>query len=141
MSDRLAKLVPYAPLVLRLGLAVVFFLFAYQKLSVPEQTRAEIQILLDIGLGSAAAINYYIGLLEMIIALGLLFGGYVRLVSGLAALSLIGILVSFLRKYGAEVDPNLYRDVGLLGGALSLWLTGAGPLSFDAWRARRRRLS
>ena len=52
----------YASLVLRLGLAIVFGLFGYQKLSVPEQTRAEIQLLLDIGLGSAAAINFYLGL-------------------------------------------------------------------------------
>lgn len=139
MSDRLAKLASYAPLMLRLGLAVVFFLFAYQKLSVPEQTSAEIQILLDSGIGSAAAINFYLGLLEMIIALGLILGAYVRVVSGLAVLSLVGILVSFLSKYGADVDPSLYRDVGLIGAALSLWLTGAGPLSFDRWRARRRR--
>ena len=139
MSERLYRLKPYAPLIVRLGLALVFFLFAYQKLSIPEQTSAEIQILLDLGLGSAAAINYYLGLMEMIIALGLVLGVHVRFVSGLAALSLVGILVAFLRKYGASVDPNLYRDVGLLGAALSLWLTGAGPLSWDNWRAKKRR--
>lgn len=139
MSDRFARFKQYSPLVLRLSLAVVFFLFAFQKLSVPEQTQAEIQILFDFGIGSAAAINFYMGLLEMIIALGLIFGAYVRVVSGLAALSLVGILISFLKKYGVNVDPGLYRDVGLLGAAISLWLTGAGPLSLDRWRDRRKR--
>lgn len=129
---------PYAPLVVRLGLALVFVLFGVQKLAAPEQTRAEIQLLLSLKLGSAAAINYYLGLLEVMVALGLFFGIAVRMVSVLAALSLVSILLSFFVKYGVRFDPGLYRDFGLLGAAVSLWLTGAGPFSLDAWREKRR---
>lgn len=121
----------YAPLILRLGLAVVFFLFGYQKLSVPEQTRAEIQLLLDVGLGSAAAINYYLGLIELTIAFGFVLGAFIEYLAPLAAFLLFGFFSSFLWKYGINVDPTLFRDIGLLGGALSLWLTGGGAFSFD----------
>ena len=109
----------YAPLILRLGLAVVFFLFGYQKLSTPEQTRAEIQLLLDI---------------ELIIAFGLASGSFIKYLAPLAAFLLFGFFSSFLWKYGINTDPTLFRDIGLLGGALSLWLTGGGALSFDNWR-------
>lgn len=126
----------YAPLILRLGLAIVFFLFGYQKLSVPEQTRAEIQLLLDIGLGSAAAINFYLGLMELLIALGFVFGAFIKYLAPLAAFLLFGFFSSFLWKYGLSVDPTLFRDIGLLGGALSLWLTGGGAFSFDNWRSK-----
>ena len=126
----------YAPLILRLGLATVFFLFGYQKLSVPAQTRAEIQLLLDIGLGSAAAINYYLGLLELMIAFGFVLGAFIGYLAPLAAFLLFGFFSSFMWKYGINVDPTLFRDIGLLGGALSLWLTGGGVLSFDNWRSK-----
>lgn len=139
MTSRVAALKPYAPLALRVGLAIVFGLFAMQKLAAPEQTRAEIQLLINVGLGSAAALNYYMGILELLIALGFLFGAYVRLVAIAASLVLIGILATFLQKYGASVDPNLYRDIGLLGACVNLWITGAGRWSVDTWRERRRR--
>lgn len=121
----------YAPLILRLGLTVVFFLFGWQKLSVPEQTRAEIQLLLDIGLGSAAAINYYLGLVELMIAIGFALGAFIKYLAPLAAFLLLGFFSSFMWSYGINVDPTLFRDIGLLGGALSLWLTGGGAFSFD----------
>lgn len=127
----------YAPLILRIGLAVVFFLFGYQKLSVPEQTRAEIQLLLDIGLGSAAAINYYLGLIELIIAFSFVFGAFTQYLASLAAFLLFGFFSSFLWKYGINIDPTLFRDIGLLGGTLSLWLTGSGAFSFDDWRSKK----
>lgn len=129
----------YAPIFLRLGLAVVFLLFGYQKLSVPEQTRAEIQLLLDIGLGSASAINYYLGLAELLVALGFLFGAYMKYIAPLASVLLTGFFVSFLWKYGASIDPTLYRDLGLLGGTLSLWFSGAGYFSFDDWLQNRKK--
>ena len=134
MNENLKK---YAPVFLRLSLAVVFALFGYQKLSVPEQTRAEIQLLLDIGLGSAAAINYYLGLIELIIAFGFVLGAFIGYLAPLAAFLLFGFFSSFMWKYGLNVDPTLFRDIGLLGGALSLWLTGGGIFSFDNWRSKR----
>lgn len=127
----------YAPLILRLSLAIVFFLFGYQKLSVPEQTRAEIQLLLDIGLGSASAINYYLGLMEIIIALSFVFGAFIRYLAPLATFLLFGFFSSFMWKYGMNIDPTLFRDIGLFGGAFSLWLTGGGAFSFDDWWSKK----
>ena len=55
-----------ALLVLRIGLAIVFLLFGFQKLSSPSQTTAEIQLILNfMPLAGAAAINFYLGLLEI----------------------------------------------------------------------------
>lgn len=131
----------YAPLILRFGLAIVFFLFGYQKLSLPEQTRAEIQLLLDIGLGSAAAINYYLGLIELIIAFSFVFGAFIKYLAPLAAFLLFGFFSSILWKYGLSTNPEIFRDIGLFGGALSLWLTGGGAFSFDDWHSKKSSVS
>ena len=133
MDNLLTKLKPYAPLFIRLGLAAVFLLFGYHKLYEPEQARAEIQLLLDLGIGSAAAINFYVGLFEIIVGISFTIGYGIKYTAPLAALSLLGILGAILRS-GVTIDPNLYRDLGLIGAALSLWLTGAGPLSLDERR-------
>ena len=133
MDNLITKLKPYAPLFIRLGLAAVFLLFGYHKLSEPEQARAEIQLLLDLGIGSAAAINFYVGLFEIIVGVSFTIGYGIKYTAPLAALSLFGILGAILRS-GVTIDPNLYRDLGLIGAALSLWLTGAGPLSLDEKR-------
>ena len=43
----------------------------------------------------------------------------------------IMFFVSFLSKYGISINPDLYRDVGLIGASIALFLLGAGPLSID----------
>src|SRR3989338_11158702 len=93
------RLKPCTPLFLRFCLAIVFGLFGYQKLSSPEQTRAEIQLLLDIGLGSASAISFYLGLLEIMITISFILGIFVKKTSILASLMLLGFFASFLWKY------------------------------------------
>lgn len=121
----------YAPLSLRVGLAMVFLLFGLKKLLSPEQTTSEIQLLLNFELADAAALSFYVGLVEMIITFAFLFGFKVRLFAMLAAMLTLLFLASFLVKYGVSINPDLYRDVGLLGGAIALFLLGAGPLSLD----------
>jgi len=140
MLERLQKqLVPYAPLFLRLGLALVFFLFAFQKLGSPEQGGAEIQLLLNIGIGGAAALNYYLGLVELFIGISFLLGAFIRY-SGIAGTILITtFFLGVVTKYGITQDPTLNRDLGLLGGVFALWLLGAGPFSIDGWLEKRRR--
>lgn len=132
MLDKLAlRFQKFAPLFLRGGLASVFFLFGFQKLSNPSQTTAEIQLLLNFGLADAAAMNFYLGLTEMAIALALIIGFKVRIFSLLAGALTLMFLLSFFVKYGASINPDLYRDIGLFGAALALFLLGAGPLSLD----------
>lgn len=121
----------FAPLALRIGLFVVFALFGFQKLYNPSQAASEIQLLLDWSLVNAAPLNYYLGLVEMILAISFLTGFRVKIASAVASFMLILFFSSFLAKYGLSINPGLYRDIGLLGAAVALFLTGAGPWSLD----------
>jgi len=121
----------FAPLFLRLGLAAVFFLFGLQKLINPSQTTAEIQLLVNFELAEAAALNFYLGLTEILIAFAFFFGFKVRLFSLAASFLLAMFFLSFLVKYGLSINPDLYRDIGLLGASAALFLLGAGPWSLD----------
>lgn len=121
----------FAPLFLRGGLGSVFFLFGLQKLLNPGQTTAEIQLLLNFELVDAAATNFYLGLVELLLATALLIGLKVRIFGLIGALLTMIFLSSFLFKYGLSINPDLYRDVGLFGGALALFLLGGGPFALD----------
>jgi len=121
----------YAPLCLRFGLAFVFFLFGLKKLMNPEQSTAEIQLLLSFELADAAALSFYLGLIEILTAISFLFGFKVRAFALVSAALTILFFSSFLVKYGLSINPDLYRDVGLFGAAIALFLLGAGPLSLD----------
>lgn len=120
-----------ALLILRIGLAVVFFLFGFHKLASPSQTTAEIQLIVNLGLGAVSAINYYMGLAEVVIALGLITGAHTRLFGILAALLTASFLASFLIKFGLSINPDLYRDVGLTAIGIAIAMLGAGKYSWD----------
>lgn len=121
----------FAPVFLRYALAIVFILFGYHKLSNPGQTTSEVQLLLDFDIADAAALNYYLGLSEMAIALALLVGFKVRFFALLATLTVTLFFSSYLVKFGLSINPDLYRDVGLAGASLALFLLGPGPVSVD----------
>ena len=140
MLDKIrGKLLPYAPIFLRLGIGVVFMLFAVQKLGSPEQGRAEIQILLNLKIGGAAALNYILGVMEIIIAISLFSGAFIRWTGLGAAMLVMLFLGGLVTKYGFSQDPTLNRDLGLIGGLISLWVQGAGPLSLDAWFEKKKK--
>ena len=121
------KKLDLALLILRIGLALVFLLFGYQKLSSPAQTTSEIQILLNfLGLGSASALNFYLGLTEITIGLGMIFGIKVKLLGFLAALLTTMFFGSFLIKLGFSINPDIYRDVGLTAAGIVLAILGGG---------------
>lgn len=126
------KKLDIALLILRIGLAVVFFLFGFHKLSSPSQTTAEIQLIVNLGIGAVSAINYYLGLAEVVIALGLIAGAHTRLFGILAALLTVSFLASFLIKFGLSINPDLYRDVGLTAIGIAIFITGGGRYSLDA---------
>jgi uncharacterized membrane protein YphA (DoxX/SURF4 family) len=122
---------PYAPFLLRIGLAAVFLIFGMQKLMQPGQGTAEIELLISVSRGDASAMNYYFGLVEIILAAMLTVGFRVRLAALLAAGMEFVIFTSFLMKYGLSLNPDLYRDIGLFAAALALFLLGAGRWSVD----------
>lgn len=121
----------FAPIFLRIGLAVVFLLFGIKKLSNPGQTTAEIQLLSNFELVDAAALNFYLGLVELMTAASFILGFKVRLFSIISFLMVGMFFLSFLSKYGLSLNPDLYRDIGLAGGSIALFLLGAGPMSID----------
>ncbi|OGH13549.1 MAG: hypothetical protein A3H50_00325 [Candidatus Levybacteria bacterium RIFCSPLOWO2_02_FULL_37_10] len=121
----------YAPLFLRFGLALVFILFGLQKLSHPGQTTSEIQLLTNLELADSAALNFYLGLLEICTGAALLTGFKVRIFAIISFLMVTIFFLSFLSKYGMSLNPDLYRDVSLAGASIALFLLGAGPLSLD----------
>jgi len=126
------KKLDIALLALRIGLAVVFLLFGYQKLSHPSQTTAEIQLLLNfLGLAAAAAVNFYLGLTEITVALALIFGVKARFFGAIGAFLTASFLISFLIKFGASINPDLYRDVGLTAIGITIAILGAGRWSWD----------
>jgi len=137
MDASLEKMKQYAPLFLRLSLAVVFLLFGFQKLMFPGQGTAEIQQIFTtesgtMSLGIASALNYYMGLFEAMLGIALALGMFIRRLAPLAALAVLGIFVAILFTYGLNTeDETLLFDVGLVGAGLALWFLGAGSLSFD----------
>ncbi|OGY59531.1 MAG: hypothetical protein A3B23_01060 [Candidatus Colwellbacteria bacterium RIFCSPLOWO2_01_FULL_48_10] len=132
LGDRsIEKYKDYGPLFLRVGLGIVFLLFGYQKLSVPEQTASQIQAILNVSLSLAAAANLSMGLAEILLGIGLIAGAFNRYVAPLAAAMVTLIFVSITLKYGIQNDPSLYRDIAIIGGALCLWFIGPGALSWD----------
>lgn len=110
---------------------MVFFLFGLKKLTNPEQSTAEIQLLLNFELADAAALSFYMGLIEMMIALSFAVGFKIRAFTLVSTALLILFFISFLAKYGFSINPDLYRDIGLIGASFALFLLGAGPFSFD----------
>ena len=93
----------FAPLFLRLGLAIVFFLFGFQKLANPSQATAEIQLLLNFELADAAAINFYLGLVEILTAIAFLAGFKIRIFALIASFLVAMFFLSFF--YISSIDP------------------------------------
>ena len=127
----------YAPLALRIGLAVVFILFGIKKLADPSQTTSEIQLLLQLDLVDAAALNFYLGLIELAVASGFIVGFKVRILSIVSGFLVTMFFSSFLTKFGLSINPDIYRDIGLLGGSVALFLLGSGPYSLDQYFNKR----
>lgn len=133
MFDSIAlRFQKFAPVFLRLGLAVVFLLFGLQKLINPSQTTAEIQLLLSFELADAAALNFYMGLVEILVAGAFIIGLKVRFFALVSSLLISMLFISFFVKYGLSINPDLYRDIGLLGASGALFLLGAGPWSIES---------
>lgn len=131
MEQTALKYQKFAPLFLRIGLASVFVLFGIQKLAHSGQTTAEIQLLTNFELVDAAALNFYLGLAELCVATSFILGFKVRLFAPISFLMVTMFFLSFLSKYGLSLNPDLYRDIGLSGASIALFLLGAGPLSID----------
>ncbi len=123
------KLKISAPLFLRAGLGTVFLLFGLQKLIFPAQGTSEIQLIFTsepwqwtMSLGMASAMNYYIGLAEIMLGISLFAGWMIPYAAPAGALLILGIFASIWFKYGFNTeDKTILLDAGLIGAALALW--------------------
>jgi len=125
------KLKPFAPLCLRLGLAVVFLLFGFEKFYAAGQASAEIDSILEIGLELASLLNFILGMIELIIAGSFILGWGIRWTAPIATALVIVIFFSIVVKFGFRIDPTISRDIGLIGACLALWFLGTGKWSVD----------
>ncbi len=128
----------FAPLFLRFGIGIVFLLFAANKLGEAAQGRQEIIALLGINLETSAALNYALGVTELLVGTSFLLGAYIKYTGILGAFLITSFFSAIVFKYGISQDATLNRDLGLIGSSIALWFLGAGPLSVDAWLAKRK---
>lgn len=138
LAERLGRLVdPHRdalPLVVRVPLGLNFaFLGVWEKLANPGPALdvvakygfAEV-VPVDAGMWVVGA-----GLVELGLGIALLFGFFTRATASVAFLTLA------LTLFGLPDDPVL-AHVTLFGLTSALFVTGAGPFSFDRWLADRR---
>ncbi len=116
----------YAPLILRIGLALVFLWFGFNQIIDQDKWLSLIpeSIVSLTGL-SAKTLVLCNGIFELVGAMLLAFGIRIRLVASLLFLHMIGI-VSSLGFTSVAV-----RDVGLMFGLLSVAFRGQDEFSVD----------
>ena len=121
------KYSPYAPVILRLGLAMVFIWFGMNQILnqsmwltfIPDWASR----LTGMGAATLVLVN---GIFEVVFALLLAFGIQIRIVATLLFLHMI-LIVS-----DVGIDPVGVRDVGLMFALLSVALHGPDTLSVDS---------
>jgi uncharacterized membrane protein YphA (DoxX/SURF4 family) len=120
-----------AKIVLRLGLAFVFFYFGISQLQNPTPWTGFIPEWLVKTDAAKLQFVYINGLFEVVCASLLVLGAYVRIAALLLALHLFGI------AFTIGLSPIGVRDIGLAIATLTLSMLGAGSLSIDAVAKRK----
>ena len=114
----------WAPVVVRIGMSLVFLWFGTQQLLNPEQWIGFVPPLAS----SIAPLNTIVlvnGLTEVILGLALIVGFQVRIASLLLAIHLFGI------TFFMGLTPVGVRDFGLSVATLSIFLHGKDTWSFS----------
>jgi len=119
----------YTPLVLRVGLGLIFLWFGFQQVT---DTAAWLGWVPPWVLGmspvGAETIIMVNGIAQLVFALFLFLGLFLRVFALLAAVHMLGILVSVgFNEIGV-------RDFAIFTGALALALYGESKYSLDSWR-------
>jgi uncharacterized membrane protein YphA (DoxX/SURF4 family) len=113
----------YAPVFLRIGLAIVFIVFGIDQLFFnPEVWASYFPSFFP------ANAVFFNGIFDLILGLWLLSGIYVRISGLLASLHLLGV-VAVLSWMTGGYNEIAVRDFGLLMAAIAVFLNGADRLS------------
>lgn len=140
-SERLQR---YAHLSLRLGLAAVFLIFGLDKFRSEETQFASwadwvpgwFSMLIG---GRVKGFVYVLGVFEFLVGLAFLAGYVLFWASLLSSLFLLAtVLLSTSGPFFGKIDQSTIRDIGLLGGTLSLMLSTT-PTSRSTAEDRARR--
>ena len=140
----------WIPVPLRIILGVGFMVHGWAKLSRGPAAFAELLKQAHMPLPLANA--WLVTLLEIFGGLALLLGAFVAIVSVPLILSMLGAMFTVNIKYGFSAvntigltpegpkfgPPGYEINLLYIAGLVALILGGAGPLSIDALRSRRR---
>jgi putative oxidoreductase len=140
----------WVPIPIRMILGVGFLVHGWAKWSRGPAAFAELLKQAHVPLPLANA--WLVTLLEIFGGFALLVGAFVALVSVPLILSMLGAMFTVNIKYGFSAvntigltpegpqfgPPGYEINLLYIGGLLALILGGAGPLSIDALRSRRR---
>ena len=140
----------WIPVPLRIILGVGFVVHGWAKLSRGPAAFAELLKQAHVPLPLANA--WLVTLLEIFGGLALLIGAFVAIVSVPLILSMLGAMFTVNIKYGFSAvntigltaegpkfgPPGYEINLLYIAGLVALILGGAGPLSIDALRSRRR---
>ena len=144
--------VQWVPIPIRMILGVGFMVHGWAKLSRGPAAFAELLKQAHVPLPLANA--WLVTLLEIFGGLALLMGAFVTIVSVPLILSMLGAMFTVNIKYGFSAvntigltpdgpkfgPPGYEINLLYIAGLVALILGGAGPLSIDALRRRRRHL-
>jgi putative oxidoreductase len=140
----------WVPIPIRIILGVGFMVHGWAKWSRGPATFAELLKQAHVPLPLANA--WLVTLLEIFGGLALLLGAFVTIVSVPMILSMLGAMFTVSIKYGFSAvktigltpegpqfgPPGYEINLLYIAGLIALILGGAGPLSIDALRSRRR---
>lgn len=119
----------------RFGLAFAFAWSGYSMFTNPQQTAEVLSQVAGITSGFAINVTMAVGAIEAIGGVLLLAGFMTRLVTFTQIILLIATGIVFGLDF--VNGPNLWKDVGLLGLALMLFLLGSGKWSLDYLISRK----
>lgn len=125
-----------APVILRIGLAIVFIWFGFSQIGNPGMWERLIPASVTGFTGlSATTMVLFNGSFEIVFGLCLLFGFFTRVVSLLLALHMIHITLVLVM--GSGWNAISIRDLGLSFAAVALFLFGPHGWSIDSWLCTR----
>lgn len=131
------KMKSAAPVVLRIGLSLVFIWFSFQQLT---NTAAWVRFIPDWVTGmsglTAETLVHFNGLFELVFGICLLLGLFTRVVSLLLALHMCHITLTLIM--GSGIGATSVRDFGLSIASIALFLLGPHSVSLDAWLLKRK---
>ena len=123
-----------APIVVRIGLSLVFLWFAWQQFANVEMwTRLIPASVVEITGLSAATIVQFNAAFEVVFGLSLIIGFFVRTSAVLLALHLLSIAVNL--GYNAVA----IRDIGLMFAMAAVFLYGMDRWCLDYWRMTKNK--